>query len=241
MDFSRNPLLVWLNDAINEGWKYKKQILIGAVIIFGTGLLSVGYLFYKSNARTAAYKDFVAALKYYDGLTIASKNKYNDPNSKYFLSEQEKWQQTEQIFSQGYQKHKGTELGSMFLAFRSEALSHLGKSSEAIATLSDAINQMPSDEVKDYYKVKLSLIKIDNNDQQGLESLQQLADNEKSVANDLALYHIGNYYWNQKKFADAKNYWQRLLIKTGGTKVGQASPFIQEVKEKLNLFSTENL
>jgi hypothetical protein len=100
---------------------------------------------------------------------------------------------------------------------------------------------MPSDEVKDYYKVKLSLIKIDNNDQQGLESLQQLADNEKSVANDLALYHIGNYYWNQKKFADAKNYWQRLLIKTGGTKVGQASPFIQEVKEKLNLFSTENL
>lgn len=241
MNFSRNPLWVWLNDTLNTCLAYKKQILAAIALFLTIGFGSVGYLFYKGRMQAVAYKDFIEALKYYDGLTSASKNKYNDPNSKYFLTEQDKWQQTEQIFNQGYQKHKGTDLGGMFLAFRAEALLNLGKTAEAMATLNDAVDQMPSNEIKDYYKIKLALMKIDNNDKLGLQILQQFADDDKSVANDLALYHLGSYYWEQKKFNDAKNYWQRLLIKTGGVKSGQASPFVQEVKEKLSLFSTENL
>lgn len=241
MNFSRNPMLVWLDKVVNDGLKYKKQVLIGLVAIIGFSGLLTGYLFYKNSANAAAYKDFVSALKYYDGIVMTAKERFNDPNAKYFTTEQDKWVQTESIFSQGYNKHKGSKLGSMFLAFRAEAILNLGRKDEALSLFNEAVSQMPNNDVQDYYRIKIALIKMDKNDDSGLAELQKIAENEKSIANDLALYQIGAYYWDQKKFTEAKNYWQRLLVKTGGAQIGQASPFAQEVKEKLSLFSTENL
>lgn len=241
MEFSRNPFLAWLDKSVNKCLSYKKQISIGlaaTVLISGLG---VGYLFYKERANTAAYKDFVTALKYYDGVVVASQDRFNDPSVKYFTTEQDKWTQAENIFNQGYQKHSRSNLGCMFLAFRAEALLNLSKGDEALALFSEAINKMPNNDVKDYYKVKVALIKMDKKDSQGFEELQKLANNESSIANDLALYKLGAYYWNQKKFKEAKEYWQRLLVKTSGGKAGHISPFAQEIKEKLSLFSTENL
>lgn len=241
MNFSRNPMLVWLDKVVNNGLKYKKQLVICFVAIIGTSGLLTGYLFYKNHANAAAYKDFVNALKYYDGIVMTPNDKLNDPNAKYFVTEQDKWLQTEAIFSQGYSKHKNSKLGCMFLAFRAEALLNLGNKENALNLFNESIRQMPNNDVKDYYNVKIALIKMDKNDANGLTELQKIAENEQSFANDLALYQLGTYYWNQKNFAEAKNYWQRLLVKTGGAHIYQSSPYSQEVKEKLSLFSTENL
>ena len=241
MDFSRNPFLAWLDRSVNKCLKHKKQITIGLAAIVLLSGFGAGYLFYKDHANTAAYKDFVTALKYYDGVVMTSQERFNDPNVKYFTTEQDKWTQTENVFNQGYQKHSRTNLGCMFLAFRAESLLSLGKIDEATTLFNEAINKMPNNDVKDYYKVKVALIKMDKNDGQGSEELQKMADTENSMANDLALYKLGAHYWSQKKFKEAKEYWQRLLVKTGGSQAGHASPFAQEIKEKLSLFSTENL
>ncbi|KKQ32429.1 MAG: hypothetical protein US49_C0008G0014 [candidate division TM6 bacterium GW2011_GWF2_37_49] len=241
MNVSRNPFLTWLDRSVNECLKYKKQIAFGLVAALLASGLVVGYLFFKNNANTSAYKDFITALKHYDGVVMTSQERFNDPSVKYFTTEHDKWTQTENIFNQGYQKHSRTNLGCMFLAFRAESLLNLGKIDEATTLFNEAINKMPNNDIKDYYKVKVALIKMDKNDTQGIEELQKMADTENSIANDLALYKLGAHYWNQKKFKEAKEYWQRLLVKTGGSQTGHSSPFAQEIKEKLNLFSTENL
>ena len=93
-------------------------------------------------------------------------------------------------------------------------------------------------------KVKIALISMDKKDEkvqrEALNELIAIANNDGSVANEVALYQVGSYFWNQKKYNEAKDYWQRLLVKTTA-KSGQVSVFAGEVRDKLSLITAESL
>jgi len=244
METNRVSLSEWMDffwDKINKN----RQILIVtalAVIVFGA--IIFGYVYYKDKQRCNAYKDFLIAMQYYDGIVKSKDSESNYPGARYFSTHDEKWQQTEQVFRQGYEKHKNTEMAPIFLAFQSEALINLGKVEQAMQNLNSVVAQLKIQDLKDCYKVKLALIKMDLNDEsllkQGLSELTAIANSDGCAASEIALYHAGAYFWNSKKYEEAKGYWQRLLVKTTA-KAGQTSVFAPEVREKLSLISTENV
>jgi len=98
---------------------------------------------------------------------------------------------------------------------------------------------MVSEEIKDYYKVKLSLLQLDSQNQseqsQGLERLKALSFDTKSVAHDQALFHLGHYFWIKNKFSEAKNYWQQFIVKYGNDMTYDS--LIRVVQEKLDLIA----
>ncbi len=244
MEVKQAMLIKWFDDVLKKVKVYQQLLIIAALGVIILSAAIFGYAFYKNKVRAAAYKDFMSAIQYYDGAVKSKKTSSNYPGVKQFESENDKWVQTEQVFGQGYQNYKNTELAPAFLAFQAEALLNLGKVEQAIKIFKDVVNQVKSEEIKDSYKVKIALINMDNKDAKiqsdALNELIAIANNDNSVANEIALYQVGSYFWTQKKYNEAKNYWQRLLVKTTA-KSGQASVFAGEVREKLSLISAENL
>ena len=73
---------------------------------------------------------------------------------------------------------------------------------------------------------------------EGLGMLKKLALDEKGVAHDLSLYHLGDYYWHKKNFDEARNYWNQLILRYGKDQK-YASPWVAAAKEKLVLIDVE--
>ena len=244
MEIKQALLLKWFDDLLKKAKVHQQLLTVTASGVIVLSLAIFGYVYYKNRVRACAYKDFMAAIQYYDGTVKGKKASSNYPGIKQFESENDKWVQTEQVFKQGYQSYKNTELAPVFLAFQAEALLNLGKVAQALELLKDVVSKVKSEEIKDSYKIKIALINMDNKDEkiqnEGLTQLIAIANNDNSVANEIALYQVGSYFWNQKKYNEAKNYWQRLLVKTTA-KSGQMSVFAGEVREKLSLITAENL
>ncbi len=229
MEVNQAFLLQWFDKIVKQA-KESYQILIASVLTVALLAIGVwGYLYHKNNVRANAYKDFMAAMQYYNGALTAKSDK---------------WQQTEQVFRQGYEKYKNTEMAPVFLAFLSESLLNLGKTDQAIESLSSFIDNVSSKEIKDCYVLKVALIKMDSRDmkvkEEGLKSLIAIANDDSNFSSEIALYQAGSYFWNQKNYNEAKNYWQRFLVKSTASS-GQSSIYAVQVREKLSLISTESL
>jgi hypothetical protein len=243
MDSASNFVVAWLERALDYIGKNKKQVLVGVAGIVVFTAAATGYWFYKIHVRERAHKALLQALKYYDGSVgkIASA----DAGAVFFSSEFEKWQKTQSVFKEVYENYKGTSLAPIFLAYESEAMLNLGKHDEAVAILVSAVAKMENSAVRDFYRVKLALMQLDSKKEQdqqlGLTALKLIADNAKSAAHEAALYQLGAYYWSEKKFIEAKSYWQILLVKYGVRDAKNLSPYAEKVKEKLSLLSVERL
>lgn len=244
MEVNQALLVQWFDKIVKQA-KANYQILIASglgIALVGSGIW--GYVYYKNKVRAQAYKDFMVAMQYYEGAVKSKKDKYNSQNIKFFQSESDKWQQTEQVFRQDYEKYKNTEMAPVFLAFLSESLLNLGKVDQAVESLRSFIGQVSSKEIKDCYTLKIALIKMDSKDakikEEGLNDLIAIANDDNNLSNEIALYFAGEYFWNQKNYNEVKNYWQRFLVKTTA-KTGQSSIYAGQVREKLGLISPESL
>jgi len=244
MEIRQAVLLKWIDDVFKKAKVYQQVLIVAGIGVIVLGSAGFGYIYYKNKVRAAAYKDFMTAIQCYDGVVKNKKVSSDYPSIKQFESEKDKWTQTEQVFRQGYQNYKNTELAPAFLSFQAEALLNLGKIDEAIKVLKEVVSQVKSAEIKDSYKVKIALINLDKKDEKAqsdaLNELISVANNDSSAANEVALYQVGSYFWNQKKYNEAKDYWQRLLVKTTA-KSGQVSVYAGEVREKLGLITAESL
>jgi len=244
MEIKQAALLEWFYSLIKKAKAYKQVLIVamtGAIVL---GFVALGYVYYKNKVRANAYKEFMSAMLYYDGVVQGKKVNSNYPGIKQFMSENDKWTQSEQVFKQAYQNYKNTELAPVFMAFQAEALLNLGKIDDAVKVLKNVIDSVDSQEIKDLYKVKVALINMDSKDEkiqgEALIHLIAVANNDSSAASEIALYQAGSYFWSQKKYNEAKDYWQRLLVKTTA-KSGQMSVFAGEVKDKLSLIAAETL
>jgi len=232
-------------DLIKDIKKYQKQIIAGFVSI--TLLVGgiYGYVYYKHAKEESAYRAFSQALEYLErpvrkgGDTEGDRqDSFIDVMKHEFKSEEEKWAKIDSEFKQAYEKNRGAGIAPIFLTYRAEALIQLGRFDEATKVLRLASSQIKNKPILDYYKSKLALLLIDSKKsdliKEGVGILEKISLDDKSVANDVALYHLGQYYWGLKKYNEAKNYWNQLLLKFG-TEANYPSPFVGEAKKKLKL------
>lgn len=218
-------------------------VVLGLIVAMVGGIY--GYSYYKKNREESAYRALTLALEYFDAPVKKDGEKAEDMSflgSKDFKTSDEKWEKVEAVFKKEYEAHKSSGIAALFLAYQSQALVELKKIDDAITVLRAAINTMKSQPVKDYYEIKLALMLVDKGDatllKEGLDILTQKANKESNVAHDMALYHLGQYYWYEKKYEEARNYWNQLVLKYD-KQDRTASPWVTAAKEKLGLIDSD--
>jgi len=237
-----------LDDLIKAIQTYKNQvILVLAVIAALTGSI-FGYMYFKKNREEKAYRTMVVAMEYFEAPIKADDDKDEDPNDlsflnkKEFKTKKEKWEKVQQVFAEAYKNHCSSGLAPVFLAYQAEAQINLNNLAEAIKLIREAISQAHPREVKEQYQVKLALMLIDTKNDasitEGLSMLKKIAADDHSVSHDTALYYLGDYYWHRKKFVDARNYWNQLLLKYGKDEKNP-SPWVPVAKERLRLIDSD--
>jgi tetratricopeptide (TPR) repeat protein len=221
--------------------------IIGLIAAISGGML--GYLYYKRMRAERAYTALTEALEYFDApvkkADDAKDDDFNFLNKKEFTSEAEKWTKVDSVFKSGYEANEGSGIAPFFLAYRAEALVKLNNLPKAIEIMRIALSRMPNHKVKSYYEVKLALMLIDARSaaavEEGVKILKKLSRDDKNIAHDTALYFLGEYFWYEKKFNEAKNYWNQLLLEYEKevTQDKYPSPWVGPAKEKLRLIDID--
>lgn len=238
MDSGFNPLITAFDWCVDTIIKHKYKVLGG----LGIGALLVGsffaYRFYQRKMQIEAHQDFMEALSAFDVPVQGFRDRVT-PVNLFFNSEEEKWKKVLNFFEKGSEKHKRSGLGAMFRLFHAEALLTVNRYADALKIVKETVETIQSEELREAYRIKLSLMQLDSTKPeditQGLERLKGIAFNQQSVAQSLALYHLGLYYWINKRFDEAKSYWQQFLVKYGD-QAGFAE-LIKVVKSKLELIA----
>jgi tetratricopeptide (TPR) repeat protein len=219
LEFSKNPLVDKLNKILDFIVDNKKAVAIYIMAFAFLGLIFGGYVYYRSGVERRAHKDLLTALKTFDAKVV---NTATDENlsSDVFSTQENKWKAVDSVFNKFYEKNQSSGIASGFLAYRVEALLNLDLIAEAIEVQKLLIKKMPSKSALiPYNKIKLALMYIDTDIEDqvklGLDNLRLIAYEQGSVAQDEALYRLGQYFWNKKDFKEAANYWNQLTIKFG--------------------------
>lgn len=186
--------------------------VVGLLGVIALGVVTFfAYGWYNKQAQTMAHQAFTKALKEFERPVNADAK-----NAQGFATEEEKWSTVEERFRSGYERYRGSDIGSLFLAYQSTALVHLQKHTEAIRVMKQAVAEMKSPSVRSFYEVTLALMQLDSEVREeqeiGLNRLRSIAYDTKHLARGQALYHLGLYAWTHKKFDEVKNYWQMFLV-----------------------------
>lgn len=236
MDFSTNPVMIWLDSAVDWSIKNKNTVFAGLI---GLCVLASGIAVYRymaHQAKMAAHKELVQLMRMIDEpIKIAG----DGAEALRGSMEQQKWERVATVAQKNAQEFKGTKLGATFMAIYADALSGQNKAKEAVEAMRKAVDSMSVTTVRDYYQLKLALMLVDQADdkekKEGIELLKKITENPKHTAHDRGLYYLGEYFWINKQYVEAKNCWQQFVVKYGSEK--GAGELVDKAKERLELLA----
>lgn len=220
------------------------------LILFGIGvlLLSTGVVWWQSSRRASISRGAHAALLELEKLTHAEVgDKATTEGAMLFPSEEEKWAAVQVAADRSHADFAGSKLAAFFLAYRADALTVLGKKDEARELLARAVASMPMGDIRDLYEIKLALFQLDMAEPQavtqGIARLQKIANKDRSAAQPVALYRLGEYYWILNDFNEAKNYFGQLSLMHGRKIENQLGsieplPWATKAQSRLNLIAS---
>lgn len=243
MDFSENFLAEWIERAVDFALEYKTFVFAGALSL---ALASGGIVWYRWQAThkaQQAHKTLVETLKIFQSpIQKASDQEKRDPSK--FYSASEKWAHIATVCADAYQQYSSTTLAPFFLTYQADALLNMQKHEEALPLLKKAYSRLKNQALKDFLGVKIALVAMDCSSQatqqEGFLELKRLAENTNHTAHEYALYSLGLYFWDNKEFAQAKNYWQQMLVKYARSDARSGGVYTEQVKSKLALITVEN-
>ncbi|MCB9493508.1 MAG: hypothetical protein H6679_04515 [Epsilonproteobacteria bacterium] len=243
MDFSHFHIVEWFERALDALIAQWKKVLLAAAVVAVVVAGYFGYQWYFARMQQKAHYDLMQVVKVFEGRISRKKSADDNSDIPVFASSDEKWQEVERVCDRAFEQNKGSGLAGIFLTYKADALQRLDKPEKAIEALSQAIELIKSQELKDFYSIKNALVKIDSGNerfkQEGVQTLVQAAQTPHHYAHEQALYHVGYYFWTEKDFAQAKNYWQELLVKYSGKDSPLQSGYADLVKPKLKLISAD--
>ena len=235
-----------IDDLIRKIKEYQNYLLAGIGIIAILVGSALGYFNYKKNREERAYRALVSAVEYFDATIKTGKEEAPEDlaflDKKEFESHKEKWEKTIKVFEEAYAENSSSGIATLFLAYQAKAATELGMKEKAIELLRKIVSDVPNKSVSQHYSIKLALLLIDSKKkdllEEGVEILKNAAEQGEGISHDSALYRLGEYYWYNKNFKEARNYWNQLLIKYGkGEKY--LSPWVAVAKEKLSLIDSD--
>jgi hypothetical protein len=219
---------------------YKKMIALLLAMTTISGLGTWWHVGRKNRISQGAHEALIQLEEYANKNVANSDDGKEDDSAK--SKNEEKWATLKNSATAAYDKFSSSKLAPFFLAYVSQATGEQGNKTEAISTLEKAVEEMTAGDLKDLYRVKLAILKIDSESDDvsraGLEALQNVASESGSGAQALALYRLGEYFWTQKKFDEVKNYWGQLVLNYGNpveSQIGTLEPSVWAEKAKSRL------
>lgn len=145
------------------------------------------------------------------------------------------WDEIKLMNELGYDQSSGTSLQPFFLVMQAQALARQQEIDKAVAQMQQAIDTLPqSSPYKNYFVLTQSLMQLDatqkDERQKGFEQLQTLAQDAYNQYGDVAQFHVGDYYFADNNFAQARNVWQTLVAQKDQWK---DSPWVALAEQKL--------
>ena len=236
MDFSTSRVMMWLDNAVDWALKNKNTVFAGLIglCVLGSGIAVYRYM--AQQANMAAHKELVQLMRMIDEPVKVTGDGADVLKGSMEL---QKWERVATVAQKNAQEFNGTKLGATFLAIYADALGGQNKTKEAVSAMRQAVDGMSVVAVRDYYQLKLALMLVDQADdkekKEGVELLKKITENPKHTAHDRGLYYLGEYFWINKQYVEAKNSWQQFVVKYGSEK--GAGELVDKAKERLELLA----
>lgn len=208
------------HNAIDRVIDNKEKLVVVVLLALGITGGVMGYQAYRQRVEARAHRSFVEAMKYFTGDVKGEQaSTGQELDAKFFTSAIEKWEQTAQAFHQAYENNRSSALAGIFLAYESESYSHLGDYQRSLELLRSALPLIKNNNIAQLYQLKLGLLLLDGPTEalqvEGMNTLKTMAAENSLLAQEGALYRLGEYYWHKRQFDDVKNYWGQLVQKFG--------------------------
>ena len=214
---------------------YKIVAFTIAGIIF-TAFGIAGFFQYQTYRLEKGYERVATIQKYIDS-EVGTKKQVSDLEAIQFNTTEEKWKTIEQESIAAQKNYGDTKLQGLFSAYQAQSALELGKKAEAVSLFKAASKQIVDKSLAAQYSVSMALLQLDSeaSKNEGLETLQTIADQKEIPAHTLALYYLGEYAWTESRFTDAQNYWSQLVIASQSDKSLVNLELIKKAKVKLKL------
>ncbi|NDD54330.1 hypothetical protein EBZ39_10715 [bacterium] len=243
MNLSFDTLSSLLDVSFDKALAYKKQIGLGLAAAAAIALGATAFHWYWTWAQEAAQKTFFEVQRYYEAPVGTRKTSVINNETVEYASAQDKWATVASQYERAYNEHKRAGIGPMFRVYQAEALAVQGKHDEAISMLEGVTRDIASREVQDFVKLNLALMKLDSKEQamqkEGLNALKAIAEDSNGSAHEAGLYYLGYFHFMQNDLAQAKNYWQQLMVKYGMKDDRNQSGLAELTRGKLKLISAD--
>jgi len=193
--------------------RYVQMIMLAILLAVVSGGMYVGYTFYNSYRNQQAQQELSVCIEEY--LRAVS-------------GAGELWPTVEMNCQLGYEHNSSSDLAPYFVSLQVQALLHQNKQEDVPALLDTMMRKLSSSSpLYHLYKTQKALIELDLGTENGLVSLQALAEDQKNTNRDIALYYLGLYYWSHDQVEQAQKPWKELVEQFA------ASPWSQSVAIKL--------
>lgn len=190
------------NNLYNFYARYGRYLII-ALLSIGLSIAGYfGYSWYKQNEQYRAQRDFAETGEDYYKIFSSTKAA--------------SWSDVEQGISFRAQQHRNTIFYPYFLAYKADALIAQNKNQEALSVLDNVLNNLDKSSLFYYlYAIKRALLALDFNDEdirkQGLNDLENLANDKNNPYQDMASYYRGYYAFNLGDKVRAKEFWNKTI------------------------------
>lgn len=223
-----NQYFVGFYQFLNNGAAYYKKLLW---IVIGLAFVSTVYFGYRLCTycrNKKVQKDLYGLLENYQQLQKdAAELKSVD------------WLAFDEALQTTYAKNSQAPIASWLLVLQARERIQREDIEGARASMNAATQTLQGSAISSFIMVSDALIHMDSADEvvraQGVEKLIALARDAKNIYADMALYHLGRYYWIFDQIDEAKQAWQDLLERYGNVYESPSPwvPLAQELLEQL--------
>ena len=201
-------------------FKYTRQLLLAVALLLVLGVATFGYRWYGQWYTEKAHAELARAIELFERA---------DQEGTQAL-----WEEVDRSFSNGYSRNEGSSLAPYFLAFQAEAALRAGNNDKARDLEKKVLDHVSKGSpFHTAYAIKYARMNIDSGQpaliEQGMQSLQALANDAGNNERDMALYYLGLIAFENRDRATAQKVWD-VLIKT----YGQESMWAQIAQAKLD-------
>lgn len=206
----------------------KAYVRIFIAVVLGGALLGSVYFVYRTCVQCrerSALQDFSS---YFEQYQQAQNN----------VAEGEKvdWNDLYTLFKDGFERHKKSNLAPYFLLFSMQAALQDENKSLAKEIVSQVVDVTKNQNIHPFIAIEQSLMLLDSKNEEeakkGLELLENIGLDVENMYSDMALFHLGYYYWIHDNLEKAREVWRGLLDQYD-TGSASASPWSARARQLL--------
>jgi len=187
--------------------------LVAGLVVAG----AAGWMLYSSHASRKtqeAHKAFTDGVSEFEAVLQRPANSQN-------------WSSVIELFGAAHDRYNASVFAPFMLAYKAQALSYNGEKEAALDTMTKALAELDKQNpLYGFYATKLALMKADSSDEavkaEGLKELENLANDVRNSAKDMATYYLGSHASSASDKEKARSLWSTLITQAGNDSVWAA-------------------